>query len=193
MSKHTHGLNQIKSLTDLRHKKQHQHSITASHELQIIQNISVDQLRELEKTYTYMLEAIKEARRTKAAAEKKTAEIIKHGADYSVINDRRALKIAWLWEHGKSSKEIDTIMINGNGYSLNRIRASHGRALKRKKIQHAKELLIIKLVNQGHGIRPTARSIPAALGPCSPTLVCKIMKKEKMRQHPNLPFKLCAV
>ncbi|MBL4775235.1 MAG: hypothetical protein JKY87_04185 [Mariprofundus sp.] len=177
----------------LRNKKAIEHSISASHELSIMQHISTDQLKLLEQTYTYLLEAIKEARRSKQKADKQTAEIIQHGQDYAPILRREKLKIAWLWAHGKSSREIDKIMLHPNGYCMNRMLASNGRAIKRDLILQAKRRLVIQSVNAGNGIRPTARLVPSALGSCSPTLVIKIMQTEKIRQQCQLPFPLRAV
>jgi len=177
----------------LRIRKDIEHTINASHELNIMQHIGVPQLKKLEQTYTYMLEAIKEARRDLEKKQKRTAEIIEHGEDRAISLRREHLKIACLWRRGIKSKEIDKAMILKRGYTMNRAAASNGTAIKNELLREAKKRMVIKLVNDGHGIRPTARAIPAALGKCSPALVIKIMKSEKLRQQTQLPFPLRSV
>jgi len=175
------------------HKAKHTHLIDASHGLTITQHIDADQLEQLEKTYRHMLDAITEARKQKTKAAKQSAEIIRHGVAGLILYERRCLKIACLVRRGCKVKNIDSRFGTRHGYCLNRCMASHGRALLKERIRKAKKLLVIKLVNSGHGIRPTSRLIPQELGACSPALVCKIIKAYKLSSQPALPFALYAV
>jgi len=190
MIKHLHA---VKTRKSLRKADKMTHKIDASNGLHIMQNIPAHQLDELEKTYVYMLEAIREAKKAQAASRKQTAEVVKFGQLGLIKYNRRCLLIACLRNRGVSFKDIDAHLIHPNGYCLNRTMAEHGRALKKQKLLKAKTDLILKLVKSGHGIRPTARAIPAALGACSPSLVCKIVKADKLRQQVPLPFPLAAV
>jgi len=193
MIKQLHKQTSAEPFTTRKKKKRIDHAINASHELSIMQHITTDQLHELKQSYTYMLEAINEAIKSKAEAEQRKKDMRTHGVWLKPYNDRVAMKIAYLWEHGKKSKEIDSIMGVKLGYCLNRSTAAHGRALINQRLMQAKNNMVIKLVNAGHGIRPTARAIPSALGKCSPALVCKIMKSYKLRQQAPLPFPLSVV
>jgi len=167
---------------------------SAGHDLTIIQNIPADQLEALKTTYEFMLEAVTEALRNKRAAEKQTARIIALGDTNAARHDRRCLKIAAMMRRNYSPAEISLRFgCDLGGRTHIRHLGAHGRALYRAHVVQARKNHVINAYESGLGPRPAARSMPPALGSCSCSYACKIIKAHNMRQQAPIPFPLAAV
>jgi len=164
---------------------------SACHDVTILQHIPATQLDALKITYEFMLEAVNDAIKNKRAAQKQSAQIIRIGKSNLIKHDRKCLKIAAMMRRKYSISEI-SIRFQcelGSKTNINRLSA-HGRALFRDRVITARKNHIIHCYNAGVGVREAARTMPPAIGKCSGSYACKIIKAYKMRQQPALSFPL---